>query len=264
MYRLFQRFLNIFKAKAEKTLDSIENPTEMMNLAEIEFEQAIKKSTKALAELMADLSLKKKSLEQFTLESQKWFTNAKNAKNKGDVELAQQALSQKSISDTKVQEYSAIVQHLEVNVENVKKLLDSHKLKLEQTKAKNSIYKAKFESSKAQQHIAESLGGLNDNALSNLNKYTEQIDKLEAKSNALTELTSFNTKLEDEFRKLEIDSSVSEDMLKLDQAIEEEKNKKLLDKVNNIMPKSNSPKHVIIPIDNKNEKQKQIEKFLNG
>jgi phage shock protein A len=266
MWRIFQRIFSIFKAKTETALDKIEDPVEMMRLATIEFEEAIKKSQKALADVMADLKLKEKTLEQAKLSSESWWSKAKLAKMQEDEELATKALEQKSISDAKVSEFTALVQHLQQNVELLKKQLEKNKLKLEEVRSKQSIYAAKAETAKSQKQIAESLGGLNNDALSNLSKYEEQIDKMEAKSNALTELNNVNTKLEDDFGKLEKSAKVNADMELLNQEMEKEKEaKKLkkeqdsLKKIEQSVPKKTinidaAPPKLQIPETNKHDK----------
>ena len=230
MWRILERILNIFKAKTEKALDKIEDPVEMMRLATIEFEQAINKSHKALAEVMADLKMKEKTLEQAVFTSESWWDKAKMAKKDGNEELAAKALEQKAISDTKVNEFKALVLHLKQNVDLLKKQLEKNKLKLEEIRSKESIYAAKAETAKAQKQIAESLGGLNNNALSNLSKYEDQINKLEAKSNALTELNEVNSKLEDEFIDLGRSSRVNSDMELLNEELEKEEEQKRIKK----------------------------------
>jgi hypothetical protein len=92
---------------------------------------------------------------------------------------------------------------------------------------------AKAQNAKAQKEIANQIGGIDNSAMSNFNKYEEKINKMDFEATALTEIVDSTNKLDREFDKLESDTKVSTDLDKLKQKLalekEAETNKKAKD-----------------------------------
>jgi phage shock protein A len=186
---IFNRFNNLFKAKAITALDQLENPVQMYELAVHESEQNLQNMTKALAVALGDQKTKEREYQQALLETESWQHKAKIALAQGQEDLARTALEHKGIAVRKAEEYGAINQMLKTKIEDQKKQLARMKIKHEELKAKKSVFAAKYETAKAQKQMAESVGGLNTTALSQVSKLEEKINKLEAESDALMELT---------------------------------------------------------------------------
>ncbi len=271
--RLIQRLSNIFKAKANDTLDKVEDPVQMIKLAVVELEEAIKKASKATAVAMANQKKLEKDYEQFRLESVGWYQKASAALESGNEELAQKALGQKSISDKKTTEYELLSKNSKYVVDQLTDQLDDYKLKLEEARAKESIYSAKAESAKAQKQIAESLGGLDGSALANMSKYEQKINQLEAEAESLTQMNSEQGKVEKEFKNFEKNISIQSDLEKLRIELEQKKelaNQKKLSDIENKFKELNSTSNTIsLPQQNtplqisESKTEKQIDNFFN-
>ena len=236
---LLKRILNISKAKANDTLDHIEDPVQMMKLAVVELEEAITKVTKALAIAMANQLRLEKDHEQFRLKGISWYQKAAIALQNSDEELAKKALSQKALAEKKETEYGALAENSRYMVQKLNEQLDEFKLKLEEAKTKQRIYAAKAESAKAQKQISESLGGLNSSALANMSKYEDKINQLAAEAESLTALNSMTSNLNREFREMENDMSVQNDLEKLKNQLAVESEKQKEERLNEIQKKFN-------------------------
>lgn len=200
---LLNRILNISKAQAHTTLDAIEDPVQMMNLAVIELEESISKLSKAVAVAVANQKKLEKDYEQFKLEAMAWHQKATVALQSGKEDLAKQALTHKTLALKKEEEYGLLAQNSKKMVQQLYDQLDDYKLRLQEARTKQKIYAAKAETAKTQRQIAESLGGLNSSALANMEKYENQINQISAEAEAISELSSNNRNLDREIREIE-------------------------------------------------------------
>jgi phage shock protein A len=260
---LLKRILNISKAKANDTLDHIEDPVQMMKLAVAELEEAITKLTKALAISMANQLRLEKDHDQFRLEGISWYQKAAIALQSNNEELAKKALSQKALAEKKEHEYDALADNSRKTVQQLNIQLDEFKLKLEEARTKQRIYAAKAESAKAQKQISESLGGLNASAVAKMSRYEDRINQLSAEAESLTALNSMTNGLNREFRDLETDMSVQTDLdqLKNQLAVESEQQKE--ERLNEIERKFNEMNQSSGQVPPKSIPKPDIDKLLN-
>ncbi len=272
--KLIQRFLNIFKAKANDALDKAEDPVQMMKLAIAEMELSIKNSTEALAKAMGNTKLLKNKLEELNKESLSWYGKATQAIKTGNDDLGKKALEKKSLLDAQIEQYNGMVEHSSKTVDQLKLQLDRMKSKLDEAKSKESILAAKVQNAKAHKEIGAQLGGIGDSPLADFKKYEDKINKLEAEAEAYTELSEHTGKLDREFDVLLTDSKVvSEfDAIKADLLALEEKKKmeeqvKKDKKINQHFDESqklNPAKPTIQLPKNDTDKQKLIDNFFKN
>jgi phage shock protein A len=212
---IWNRFMNLFKSKALSALDAAENPVEMYELAVRESDLSIQNMTKAIATALADQKVRERELQHSKLESEAWHQKAKIALGLGHEELARTALEHKNISLKKSEEYHALNEMLRKKIEDQKKQLQRFKLKHEELKAKKSIYAAKYETAKAQKKMIESMEGLNQSGLGDVGRLEEKINRLEAESEALVELSDGQNEIKIQLEDAERSYRVEEDIQKL-------------------------------------------------
>lgn len=229
--QILQRLSNIFKAKAHRAVDHLENPVEMSKLAVAELEKAISDATEAFSIALANHKKWDRELQQASLASEGWKQKAKMALSQANDEMAKKALTEKSNEDRKVVEYSAIFQKSESDIKVLRQNLDSLQLKLKEMKSKQSILEAKAKNAAAQGKIAKQLQGIGTSALSNFQRYEEKINEMADQSEALQESLFSQKQLEREFDQLESSATVTHELetLKLEMTSEEEKKKKELE-----------------------------------
>lgn len=216
---LLNRILNISKAQAHATLNSIEDPVQMMNLAVFEIEESITKLSKAVAVAVANQKKLEKDHEQFSLEAMAWHQKATVALQSGKEDLAKQALTHKALALKKEEEYGLLAQNSKKMVQQLYEQLDDYKLRLQEARTKQKIYAAKAETAKTQKQIAESLGGLNSSALANMEKYENHINQISTEAEAISELSSANRNLDREIREIETSMLVENEFEKLKQQL---------------------------------------------
>ena len=77
--------------------------------------------------------------------------------------------------------------------------LQKLKQKYDEAKAKESMLIARSKNAEAQSDIAKNIGGFNENAFANFDKFEEKILEKEAEAEAFTDLAGAEIELEDEF-----------------------------------------------------------------
>ncbi len=222
--QILQRLANIFKAKAHRAVDQLENPVEMSKLAVAELERAINDATEAFSIALANHKKWDRELQQSTLASENWKQKAKMAVAQANEAMAKKALTEKSNEDRRVTEYTAIFQKSESDIKVLRQNLDSLQMKVKEMRSKQSILEAKAKNAEAQGKIAKQLQGIGTNALSNFQRYEDKINEMADQSEALQESLFSQKQLEREFDQLESSVNVSSELesLKLEMLTEEQ------------------------------------------
>jgi phage shock protein A len=230
--QIIRRLANIFKAKAHKAVDHLENPVEMSKLAVAELEKAISDATEAYSIALANSKKWERELQQAILASSNWKQKAKMAVGQANEELAKKALLEKSNEDRKVTEFTAIYQKADNDIRMLKQNLDAMRTKLQEMRSKQSVLEAKAKNAEAQGKIAKQLSGIGSSALSNFQRYEDKINEMADQSEALQESLFANKQLEREFNHLESTVAVTHELENLKHEIvsEEQKVKQLAEK----------------------------------
>ncbi len=250
--QILRRLANIFKAKAHRAVDRLENPVEMSKLAVAELEKAISDATEAFSIALANHKKWDRELQQASLASENWKQKAKMAIGQSNEEMAKKALAEKSNEDRKVTEYTAIFQKSESDIKVLRQNLDSLQTKLKEMRSKQSILEAKAKNAEAQGKIAKQLQGIGTSALSNFQRYEDKINEMADQSEALQESLFSQKQLEREFDQLESNVTVASELetLKLEmqnetQLKKEEMEKKKMEKLK-IKLETQTPPVVIV------------------
>jgi phage shock protein A len=265
--QILQRLSNIFKAKAHKAVDRLENPIEMSKLAVAELEKAISDATEAFSIALANHKKWDRELQQSTLAAENWKQKAKMALSQSNEEMAKKALTEKSNEDRKVLEYSAIFQKSDNDIRMLKQNLDAMQTKLKEMRSKQTILEAKAKNAEAQGKIAKQLQGIGTSALSNFQRYEDKINEMADQSEALQESLFSQKQLEREFDQLESTINVNQDLesLKLEMSSEEQKKKEMEEerKLQQVKIKLETQAPVITPPKQIAPKDQRLKQFFD-
>jgi phage shock protein A len=157
---LMQRFATIFKAKATKAIDRMEDPRETLDYSyqrQMEMLQKVKRG-------LLDVATSRKRLElqgeQLQAKAAKLHDQAKRAMEAGREDLAREALSRRAAIEPEME--SLKVQHAQLQAEEAKlteasKRLSAH---LEAFRTRKETIKATYTAAEAQTKIGEALSGI--------------------------------------------------------------------------------------------------------
>lgn len=212
---IFSRITDIFKANINDVLDQAEDPEKMIKLMVIEMQEALTKSTSALAQAMGNEKRMERQYLQLQSSSQDMQNKAMTALKAGNESLAKGALVKKSQVDGQLTQYKQMYESASVTTAQMRSQVDKLKAKLDEARMKESTLIARSQHAKAQTQLAKSLGGFDDNAFAKFDKFEQKVLKSEAEAQAFTELSASNTSLDDQFAELERNTQVDDELAKL-------------------------------------------------
>ncbi|RZC73214.1 hypothetical protein C5167_048691 [Papaver somniferum] len=213
---LFNRFARVVKSYVGSILSSFEDPEKIIEQAVLEMNDDLAKMRQATAEVLASqkrLKTKQKAAQQA---SENWYHKAQLALEKGDEDLAREALKRrKSYADnatslkTQLDQYKNSADSLVSKT----KLLEST---IQEAKSKKDNLLLRAQYAKTVNKVSEMLGNLNaSSALSAFDNMEEKVMTMESKAEALNQLTTDD--LEAKFACLE--SSSDDDLANLKKEI---------------------------------------------
>ncbi|XP_066310432.1 membrane-associated protein VIPP1, chloroplastic [Miscanthus floridulus] len=210
---LFDRLTRVVRSYANAVLSSFEDPEKILEQAVLEMNDDLTKMRQATAQVLASqkrLENKYKAAEQASAD---WYRRAQLALQKGDEDLAREALKRrKSYADnasslrSQLDQQKGVVENLISNT----KVLES---KIAEAKQKKDTLKARAQSAKTATKVSEMLGNVDtSSALSAFEKMEEKVMAMESQAEALGQLATDD--LEGKFALLET-SSVDDDLSQL-------------------------------------------------
>ncbi|KAK1678148.1 hypothetical protein QYE76_038996 [Lolium multiflorum] len=210
---LFDRLTRVARSYANAVISSFEDPEKILDQAVLEMNDDLIKMRQATAQVLASqkrLENKYKAAEQADAD---WYRRAQLALQKGDEELAREALKRrKSYADnasslkSQLDQQKSVVENLVSNT----KLLES---KIAEARQKKDTLKARAQSAKTATKVSEMLGNVNtSSALSAFEKMEEKVMTMESQAEALGQLGADD--LEGKFAMLET-TSVDDDLAQL-------------------------------------------------
>ncbi|VVA39054.1 PREDICTED: membrane-associated [Prunus dulcis] len=210
---LFDRFARVVKSYANALISTFEDPEKILEQAVLEMNDDLTKMRQATAQVLASqkrLENKYKAAEQA---SEDWYRKAQLALQKGEEDLAREALKRrKSFADNantlkaQLDQQKGVVDNLVSNT----RLLES---KIQEARSKKDTLKARAQSAKTATKVSEMVGNVNtSSALSAFEKMEEKVLAMESQAEAIGQLTTDD--LEGKFALLE-SSSVDDDLANL-------------------------------------------------
>ncbi|KAJ7978279.1 Membrane-associated 30 kDa protein chloroplastic [Quillaja saponaria] len=210
---LFSRFARVIKSYANAIVSSFEDPEKILEQTVLEMNDDLIKMRQATAQVLASQKQLENKYKAGEKASEDWYRRAQLALEKGDEDLAREALKRrKAYADnatalkTQLDQQKSVVNNLVSNT----RLLES---KIQEAKSKKDTLKARAQSAKTATKVSEMVGNINtSSALAAFDKMEEKVLAMESQSEALNQLTTDD--LEGKFALLE-NSSVDDDLASL-------------------------------------------------
>ena len=159
---LWQRFSMLFKAKANKALDKVEDPRETLDYSyqrQLEMHQKVKRG-------LLDVATARKRLEmqgeQLQAKAAKLHDQAKRAMELGKEDLAREALTRRAAIEPELEGLKT--QHAALQAEEAKLTEASRKLQahLDALRVRKETIKATYTAAEAQTKVGEALSGISE------------------------------------------------------------------------------------------------------
>ncbi|OIW08685.1 hypothetical protein TanjilG_03361 [Lupinus angustifolius] len=214
---LFDRFARVVKSYANAIISTFEDPEKILEQSVLEMNDDLTKMRQATAQVLASQKRMENKYKAAQQASEEWYRKAQLALQKGEEELAREALKRrKSYADNALSLKAQLDQQKSVvdNLVSNTRLLES---KIQEARSKKDTLKARAQSAKTATKVSEMLGNVNtSSALSAFEKMEEKVLAMESQAEALGQLTTDD--LEGKFALLE-STSVDDDLSKLKQEL---------------------------------------------
>ncbi len=225
---MWKRFTMIFKSKANKTLDKMENPGETLDYSyekQLELLQKVRRGVADVATSRKRLEIQIQGLEQ---QSAKLDGQARAALAQGREDLAREALTRKSGLHSQLVDLETQLANLQAQEEKLVEASRRLQAKVESFRTRKETIKAQYTAAEAQSRIGEALTGVSEDmadvgmAVDRAENKTEQmraragaIDEL-IESGALEDMSgSGGDPLDRELKELTMTSGVDDELASL-------------------------------------------------
>ncbi len=188
---LFQRAHDIVAAKANKALDSAENPNEMLDYS---YEQMLDHITQVRRALV-DITASKKQLELQEQQLQHSIDHlndqAKAALAQGREDLAREALARKATAQQQIDEMEPQHQQLNDEEQKMEQTLSTLQQRVNDFRSKKEVMKAQYTAASAMTSVNEEAAGISKSFSDSgaaLQRAQDKIANMQARASATDEL----------------------------------------------------------------------------
>lgn len=211
---LFDRIKRVVSANINDLVNKAEDPEKMLEQAILEMQEDLVQLRQGVAQAIAAQKRTEKQYNDAQNEINKWQRNAQLALQKGDENLARQALERKkTYNDTSVALKTSLDQQ-STQVETLKRNLIQLESKLSEAKTKKEMLKARITTAKAQEQLEGMVRGMNtSSAMAAFERMEEKVLMQEARAQSAAELAGAD--LESQFARLEAGSDVDDELAAL-------------------------------------------------
>lgn len=199
---LFDRIKRVVSSNLNDLVNKAEDPEKMLEQAILEMQEDLVQLRQGVAQAIAAQKRTETQYNDTQNQINKWQRNAQLALQKGDENLARQALERKkSFSDTSVALKTSLDQQT-TQTETLKRNLVQLESKISEAKTKKEMLKARITSAKAQEKLETMVRGMNStSAMAAFERMEEKVLMQEARAQAGAELAGAD--LETQFARLE-------------------------------------------------------------
>jgi phage shock protein A len=211
---MFSRFTDIINANLNNMLDKAEDPEKMVKLIIQEMEETLVEVRSTAAKNIAEKKTLMRQIASLETSIKNWQDKAALAISKDRDDLAKSALHEKQKCVTQVSELQHELAQLDVFLSAVQE--DGQRLqeKLQEAKRKQDAFVLRQASAEVRLKVRERAIVYNiDDAISKFERYQQKIDRVEAEIESY-DFTA-NKDLESQFRDLETDETIDQELADL-------------------------------------------------
>ena len=211
---LFDRIGRVVKANLNDLVSKAEDPEKILEQAILEMQEDLVQLRQGVAQAIAAQKRSEQQYNQAQNEANRWQRNAQLALQKGDENLARQALERKKTFAETANSLKANLDQQVGQIDNLKRNLIGLESKISEAKTKKDMLKARIQSAKATEQLQSTVGRLGtSSAMSAFERMEEKVLLQEARAQSAGELVGDN--LESQFAALESGSGVDDELAAL-------------------------------------------------
>jgi len=199
---LFDRLWRVIRANINSVVGAAEDPEKILEQAVMDMQEDLVQLRQAVAGAIAAQKRTERQCSQAESTAAEWYQRAQLALQKGEENLAREALTRKKSYQETATAMKASLGQQNAVVTQLKENMRALESKISEAKSKKDMYIARARSAKASERLQEMMGNLNTgSALSAFERMEEKVMQLESRSEAIAELGTND--LEKKFLSLE-------------------------------------------------------------
>lgn len=208
---LFDRLSRVVRANLNDLVSKAEDPEKILEQAIIDMQEDLVQLRQAVARAIATQKRTEQQYNKNQTEANNWHQRAQLAVQKGDENLAREALQRKkSLTETAATLKTQLDQQV-TQVDSLKRNLIALESKISEAKTKKDMLKSRAAAAKANEQLQSTVSRLGTgSAMGAFERMEDKVLEMEARSQAAYELAGND--LEQQFVKLESGSDVDDEL----------------------------------------------------
>jgi phage shock protein A len=222
---IMDRMATVIKSNLNHLINKAEDPEKMLDQILIQLRQQLVEAKREVAVAIADEKRLAAQLEAELEQVREWERRATMAVQKGEDDLAREALRRKADHEQIAIGYKKQWDAQQASTENLKNALRALSQKIEEAGRKKNLLVARQKRAEAQKHIHEVMTGLTDtSAFESFDRMTAKVEQIEAQADAAVELSQelSGDTMEQRFRALESSTDVEQELHALKAKVQKE------------------------------------------
>ena len=213
---LFDRISRVVRANVNDMVSKAEDPEKILEQSILDMQEDLVQLRQAVASAIASQKRSQQQHNQAQTEANNWQNRAQLALQKGDENLAREALMRKKTFAETAASLKAQLDQQSTQVDSLKRNLIALESKISEAKTKKDMLKARASAAKANEQLQSALsrtGAGTSTAMAAFERMEDKVLQLEARSQAAAELAGAD--LDQQFAMLESGSDVDDELAAL-------------------------------------------------
>ncbi|NJO49368.1 MAG: PspA/IM30 family protein [Leptolyngbyaceae cyanobacterium RM2_2_4] len=186
---LFDRVSRVVRSNLNAAVSAAEDPEKILEQAIIDMQEDLVQLRQAVAGAIASQKRMQQQYNQAQSEANNWQQRAQLALQKGDENLAREALSRKKVQTETAGALKTQLDQQSATVDTLKRNLIALEGKISEAKTKKDMLKARASAAKANEQLQGTMSSLNtSSAMGAFERMEEKVLQMEARSQAASEL----------------------------------------------------------------------------
>ncbi|MBW4472899.1 MAG: PspA/IM30 family protein [Stenomitos rutilans HA7619-LM2] len=208
---LFDRVSRVVRANLNDVVSKAEDPEKILEQTVIDMQEDLVQLRQAVASAIASQKRTQQQYNQAQTEANNWQQRAQLALQKGDENLAREALLRKKTNSETAATLKTQLDQQATMVDTLKRNLIALEGKISEAKTKKDMLKARASAAKANEQLQSTVGRLGtSSAMGAFERMEDKVLQMEARSQAAAELAGAD--LESQFAMLESGSGVDDEL----------------------------------------------------
>jgi phage shock protein A len=222
---IMDRVATVIKSNLNQLINKAEDPEKMLDQILLQMRQQLVEAKREVAVAIADEKRLGAQCEAELEQVREWERRATLAVQKGQDDLAREALRRKTEHEQIAIGYKKQWDAQQASTESLKNALRALSQKIEEAGRKKNLLIARQKRAEAQKHIHEVMTGLTDtSAFESFDRMTAKVEQIEAQAGAAVELSQdlSGDTMEQRFRALESSTDVEQELYALKAKVQKE------------------------------------------